>query len=295
MKPVRLFWWSPMRSPRLLKPELESNLSAWMRLGSSTRRPFRNFGDELSPLLVTAVSGRPVEWTPPRKADLVSVGSVFELAGKHPSGAAVWGTGLRGEPRADVATKVLQNLGEIVAVRGPRTREALSLAPQTPLGDPGLLSYLLVKPNTVLKSRRVFVPHFTTWNSREGRALLAKARSRGFDIIKPSLPPLEVLRCIAGANFVLSSSLHGVIVAHSLGVPASLLTVGGKAGQEPEWKFRDYFESIGASFEVEPWAILDDDKMLDDSAERALSMAEQLHSTAQILGTKLATVLKGAI
>lgn len=291
MKPIRLFWWSPVRSPRLLKPELERNLGAWIRLGNATRRPFLNFGDELSPLIVSAVTGRRVEWATPARAELVSVGSVFELAGRYPSCAAVWGTGLRGEPDTAVSAKFLQNLGNVLAVRGPRTRAALSLSSETVLGDPGLLAYMLVSSGRATNKRKVFIPHFTTWNSREGLGLLGKARSQGFEVIEPSRPPIEVIRAVAGASFVISSSLHGVIVAHSLGIPASLLAVGGRAGHEPDWKFKDYFESIEATFSVEPWGVFNDEKLMERSIERASAAKQELQAKAQMLGTKLEAVL----
>lgn len=294
MRSIRLFWWSPMRSPRLLKPELQTNLGAWMQLGAATRRPFLNFGDELSPLIVEAVSGRRVKWAAPREAEIVSVGSVLELAGRYPSSAAVWGTGLRGDPGTELAGRFRQNLGNVLAVRGPKTRTALSLSAETPIGDPGLLAYRLVDRERPSKERKVFVPHFTTWNSRAGLALLAKAKVGGFEIIQPSRSPLDVMRSIAGASFVMSSSLHGLIVAHSLGVPASLMAVGGKPGREPDWKFMDYFESIGADFAVEPWTVFDDTKLLKQTMERASSASEAIYSRAQSMGTKLAAALQDA-
>lgn len=294
MRPIRLFWWSPTRSPRLLKPELETNLGAWVKLGASTRRPFLNFGDELAPLIVEAVSGRRVKWSPPGKADIVSVGSIFELAGRYPSSAAVWGTGLRGDPGAEVAALFLQNLGNVLAVRGPKTRSALSLDEETPLGDPGLLAERLVKRQIRRGERKVFVPHFTTWNSRGGMALLAKAEAQGFEIVRPSLAPMAVMESIAAASFVMSSSLHGLIVAHSLGVPARLLAVGGRPGREPDWKFMDYFDSIGTEFAVEAWTVFDDARALRQSVELGYSVCEEIYEKAQMLAWRLHSVLQDA-
>jgi hypothetical protein len=295
MKPIRLFWWSPARSLRLIKPELETNMPAWMRLGAQTRRPFNNFGDELSPLLVKAITGREVRWAPPRNADLVSVGSVIELAGRFPSSAAVWGTGLRGEIDAATAEKFRTNLGPMLAVRGPGTRRCLGLGLETPLGDPGLLSDRIVSRKRRVSQRQLLIPHFTTWNSSKGRTFLARAKSRGFSILPPSLHPLEVLNAISEASFVLSSSLHGVIVAHSLGIPTRLLAVGGKPGQEPNWKYVDYFASIGAQYEVEPWTVISDDVLLALSTEKASVSRETIMYKCQELGSGLEKALRSIV
>lgn len=294
MKPLKLFWWSPVRSVRLLKPEIETNLSSWRRLGAKTRRPFLNFGDELSPLIVESVSGRKVQWASPRAAEIVSVGSVLELAGRYPSSAAVWGTGLRAAPEPATAIRFVENLGNVLAVRGPRTRSALRLGDDVALGDPGLLAERLVKRQAPRHERKVFVPHFTTWNSREGLRLLGKASGRGFEIVPPSLPPMAVMAAIADASFVMSSSLHGVIVAHSLGVPTRLLEVGGRPGNEPDWKFMDYFASLGSDYGAEPWSVFDDAKALAGSMEHGTAKCEEIQDSARSLGSRLADVLKDA-
>jgi hypothetical protein len=64
----------------------------------------------------------------------------------------------------------------------------------------------------------------------------------------PNQHPVEVVRAIGGAPIVYTSSLHGLIVADALGVPAALLRFSGpKLSGEPEFKYVDYFESVGSS------------------------------------------------
>jgi pyruvyltransferase len=51
---------------------------------------------------------------------------------------------------------------------------------------------------------------------------------------------------IAASDFVTGSSLHAIVIAESLGIPARLIT----SGAEPAFKYDDYFQGSGrAGFE----------------------------------------------
>lgn len=64
----------------------------------------------------------------------------------------------------------------------------------------------------------------------------------------PNRHPVDVVRAVGSASIVYASSLHGVIVADALGIPAALLRLSGsKRSREPEFKYADYFESVGSS------------------------------------------------
>ncbi|TKJ96929.1 hypothetical protein PlfCFBP13513_16140 [Plantibacter flavus] len=244
---IKAYWWSPLHAPKLLAPEVLDNPLVWVRLFGRTGRLFKNFGDEMNRSVLQYVTGRDVVWAPSNRAEVVAIGSILDLYLKNPGNAAVWGTGLRALPIPGSEARMRSELRTILAVRGPRTADALGVDPSVPIGDPGLLAPALIDRTLVQRTSQVmFVPHFRVWHTREGRAELAAARRRGIEIVPPNLHPVEVVRRLASARFVLSSSLHGVIVSHALGVPAQLISVND-GGTEPGFKFQDYFESVGAS------------------------------------------------
>ena len=242
--------------------------SAWMRTSRPPGRPFTNFGDELARHILEAVTGRRVRWSSLPNADVVSIGSVLERYLASDSQAAVWGTGLRrgeatshgGGPGEGAPNDGGLNHGglndgglndrrasrRILAVRGPLTAARLGLPADTPLGDPGILASMLLTGAPRRRFRRSFVPHFRMYTSAAGVRLVEGMRQAGFTIIQPSLHPIAVVELIAESDLVLSNGLHGLVLAHSLGIPARLVTSPFAVG-EPRFKFEDYWASLGRS------------------------------------------------
>jgi len=285
--PLRLFWWSPARSARLAFAE-RRNAPAWLRLGAATRRPLLNFGDELSALVVGAVAGRRVRWSRPAQAELLAIGSILNLAITRGAQGRVWGSGLRA-PLDATGTAAAREL-DYLAVRGPWTRDILNLAASTPLGDPGLLAPLLVPRREQAGARPILIPHFTAWGAAEARRSVSRASS-SLQVVEPSLPPLVVLRRIAASPAVFSSSLHGVIVAHSLGVPAVLVEQHEARGGEPEWKYADYYRSM----DVAPVRLSLDELGDDERRAGAIAAAHEISAPARSRAESLGAGLVGAL
>lgn len=212
----------------------------WWREASGTR----NFGDDLSPILVERLSGRRVEYAAPDGCELIAIGSLLESAVRMTRGrimsrpfsrARVWGTGSFG----DVA-RGYHHL-KYLSVRGPRTRDALKLSKQTLLGDPALLLAELVD-RPAKAHRWGIIPHVA---HRQDPAIRELGKHPGAHIIDLGMAdPLQAAREIAACDFVISSSLHGLIAADAFGVP-SVWTTPGDSLYGGIWKFYDYFESVG--------------------------------------------------
>lgn len=186
-----------------------------------------NFGDWLTPAILGAF-GIPVTWAPIRGAQLVMVGSVLS---KLPVGwpGMVLGTGLikRGmHPHVDQA--------RVLAIRGSLTRDAAHLSKRTPLGDPGILVPRLPR-NEYPPAGTVLVPHYVD------QAMVK--RHPGLQVIDIRRPAAEVAGKIAAAERVITSSLHALIAADSLGVPhvwePHAAVIGGS------FKFLDYGSAFG--------------------------------------------------
>lgn len=284
--PIGLFWWRPLRSPRLAIAE-RRNARAWAGLARDSRRTLVNFGDELSPLIVRHVAGRDCVWRPPSRADLIALGSLLEIALRRGAPPLVWGSGLRDGAAPPPAPSQRTSF---IAVRGPATRDALKLPAQVALGDPGLLAHRLCRrERSRLGTRRavLLIPHFSTWPTPRD--------SGGFDVVAPTQRAADVVARVAGARAVVSSSLHGIVVAHSLGVPAVLLAPQRGSSTETAWKYADHYDSLGAApVTLEPTE-LGSSQTLMQRIDEAEAQAPEIEQRAGALGETLSGVLRDAL
>lgn len=284
--PLRLFWWAPTRSLRLGWPEVRQGGPTWLRVAKAGGIPGRNFGDELSPLVVALASGRRVRWAPPGRADLVAIGSVMELQLQANSSCAVWGTGLRGAWPTSWERPSEQ---QVLAVRGELTRRELGLS--CPVGDPGVLIAQLTSTARVTRQGTVVLPHFRVWSSKQGRARLRELAASGSRVVSPALAPLEVAEQLRRSDLVLTSSLHGLITCHALGIPAIRVSFGEAVSEDSEFKYRDHETSLAVSvphLEIEHVLRLG---VPEESRQRACGIAEISATRCADLGTSLVRVL----
>ncbi|WP_338923874.1 polysaccharide pyruvyl transferase family protein (plasmid) [Pseudomonas silesiensis] len=219
----------------------------WCRGRGRSDQNQQNFGDYLSAQLVEIFSGREVVYAPIDKAEMIAVGSVLGREKKakqwgFPRRLHIWGTG------SGNSDDVFSGRHHYHAVRGLKCKGQIQgLKTQPVVGDPGLLSPWVINKPSGKKISVGLIPHFSHHNTPEIAALLsAIPNSR---IINVFSPVKQVLEEIASCDFVLSSSLHGLIVADSYHVPNMWLTLQ----RDPAWefKFKDYYSSFGL-FDREP-------------------------------------------
>jgi len=194
------------------------------------RRPVKNFGDLLGPVLVDRIlAERGLDETH-GSGRLLTVGSILHFA---QPGDVVWGSGINGKEAKPVGSADL----DVRAVRGPVTRRVLREAgidvPEV-YGDPGLLwGRFWPREHYLSGARREvgLVPNLHDW------------RRYGSDprAINPQGDPHQVISKIAHCDFVVATSLHGVVVAESLGIPARLLA----PSTESMHKYHDYYRGTG--------------------------------------------------
>lgn len=228
----------PKTAPEIREPTVAIKMFWWK---SDDGVP--NFGDELSCDAVRYCSGQDVEHAKIPRAHLVAVGSLLNMTAKVLNNQTqkrihVWGSGL-------MHPAVLSHFGNRLithSVRGPLTRSALGLEQQElPLGDAGLLASRMYATDSEKRYAIGLLPHHTQDDDPRIAALAASLPD--CTIISANQQPEPVARAIAECDFVISSSLHGLIVADSLGVPNRWLSLGAlhKGGY---FKFYDYFLSI---------------------------------------------------
>lgn len=215
---VEVFHWNPRR------PIVRGRFGQWLPKGRGTN----NFGDMMGPAIVRALapSSRPVN----AGARLLAVGSILHFA--H-DGDVVWGSGVNGKvPTSQIDAADL----DIRAVRGPLTAELLrSKGMDVPeiFGDPGLLlpDLLGVRRSENPTRRLLIVPNLHDW----------PIWRRDPAVINPRSPFEDVVQAVAESSQVVASSLHGLVMADALGVPASLL----RPSKESLFKYEDYYEGTG--------------------------------------------------
>lgn len=154
----------------------------------------------------------------------------------------VWGSGL-----ISAQKKVKQPIGKIWSVRGPLTKQALiSQGIECPacFGDPALLVSRFYQPKVIKKYKLGIIPHYKDENNP---AISEFIKGRN-DVKIVSMSTYKNWRDIPNAvcscEFIISSSLHGLIVSDSYGVP----NVWAKFSEEitgGSFKFLDYFASVG--------------------------------------------------
>jgi len=207
-----------------------------MKIKTHWFRHTPNFGDQLTPLLLNHF-GYEAEWAEISDAELLCIGSYLEHVPEDYSGV-ILGTGCisyRTEKRFPRA--------EILAVRGPLTERALGLS-DTVWGDPGLLAESLVCQRGEKAYVIGFLPHYADKDNAAIRAIV-DANPDDCCIIDVQHDPINVLYAINACECVLSSSLHGLIAAESLGIPSRWIYAPGLQGGR--FKFDDYFESADYS------------------------------------------------
>jgi pyruvyltransferase len=191
-----------------------------------------NFGDELAKVVIEKILEKEVQRGNLEKKSeklLFSVGSVLNFAR---DGDVVWGSGSRSH------NLIFPKNLDIRAVRGPLTRNLLlkqGIACPEIYGDPALLLPLLFPEYK--KAQNPSFDYIIIPNIGE-----ISAFKNYKNVVNPTEDYKTVVQYILRSKLVISSSLHGIIVAEAFGVPARLLKM---TRMEPFWKYLDYYESTG--------------------------------------------------
>lgn len=209
-------------------------------------RPFPgNFGDWLSPLVVSRISGQGVCFVPPkgveRKPHLVSIGSIARFINDQ---SVVVGTGASAES-ADLHPRARYH-----SLRGPLTAALLQDGggPRVEsFGDPAvLLRRLIPVEQTETNGRLLLVRHFTHAN-------LPVTLPDGIDeaSVFRSSPDehASLMQTLHQYDGVVTSAMHIMIACHSYGIPVTLISFRGfeETVSGSGMKYRDY--SLGAALD----------------------------------------------
>ncbi len=199
------------------------------------RTRINNFGDLLGPEIVHRMvlhEGLDPGREPARR--LLAVGSILHFAEDHD---VVWGAGVNGKINAQEHR--FASL-DVRAVRGPLSRAFLrerGIEVPEVYGDPGLLVSRLW-PERELPRPEVEEAHVTVVPNLHDMKYFDPADPR---VVDPQKPLNDVLARIKWSARIVASSLHGLVVADSFGIPATLFA----PSVEGAFKYRDHLAATG--------------------------------------------------
>ena len=234
-----------------------------------------NFGDILAPLLLTRFAYLKVEWSPVASAEVVSIGSVLEHIPLNWTGYIV-GSGLL---REQSKLKFDPYRAKILALRGPLS--ARGIRGDFALGDPALLSNELIEHQNK-KWDLGIVPH---WQDGQLAARFKNLIPSKYsvNVINPWDDPLTVIKGIASCRRIVTSSLHGMIVADAIGgIPRRVEVCDSLAADGGMFKFQDYSASIKTPLEI--------GKMTEPERNRIDDVKFQIYDAFRELGKQYAKV-----
>lgn len=217
---LRLFWWNEVKIQR---------------------KKFENYGDLIGKYLVEKISKKNVVWVKPSAFSIfnwfspiyVTVGSILTHVNKY---CIVWGSGI-------ISKNHPIHKAEFIAVRGPQTRKYLmSQGFEVPeiYGDPALLLPDYFYPIIQKKYKYGIIPHYNDMDIVKGW-FKDNDNIHIIDLMTNDVESKtkEILSC----NKIISSSLHGIIVAHAYQIPAVWQKFSEKIFGD-DIKYQDYMESV---------------------------------------------------
>ena len=177
--------------------------------------------------------------------DIIACGSIVEIAANALTQAPcyVWGSGLLND-----GAKIHHPRLHICGVRG-RLTAARVTGRNVAVGDPALLCRRLLKgPNRGKRWRVGVIPHYVDRAEVEVKRLVSRLPHAV--TIDVRWPVHEVLEYVAACEFILSSSLHGLVVADGMGVANQWIRPSRRVLGNG-YKFQDH-ASVFGRYELKP-------------------------------------------
>lgn len=194
------------------------------------RDEYGNFGDDLNPWLWPRLL--PDLLHDAAAPALVGIGTIMN--DQLPDGPKVIvgaGVGYGAAPR-------LTEEWAVHFVRGPNTARALGLPTSHSITDPAHLITQFIRPLPRGKGT-VFIPHHVSALRADWKSVAAAA---GMTYVDPASGPMHVVEAIRAARLVVTSAMHGAIVADAFRVPWIRVR---EYSHLNDFKWQDWGDSLG--------------------------------------------------
>lgn len=231
-----------------IKYWINSNTYLW----SHKITPY-NWGDYINLILAELISGRkalPYKYAS-AKQSIAMVGSILPWAIEPDT--IVWGSGCLNS--RDELWNHIQKPKQVLAVRGPLTRKVLMdhgiYCPEI-YGDPALLFPRYYQPKVEKQYKYGVILHAST-------SLTGSIVSHFHTLLGDSvlfIDPImfnkwnEFIDKILSCEYILSSSLHGIIIADAYKIPNLWISLTNNEHPDNNFKFKDYYLSIGKTIDT---------------------------------------------
>lgn len=206
-----------------------------------------NFGDDLNLILIEKISKKKV--IPYRysimgklgkKKNYLCIGSILNVLTNQQT--EVWGSGVLSDQLSLPARPVKVN-----AVRGPLTRQYLiDKGVECPevYGDPAILLPIYFQPQTQIKKYKLgVIPHYKDTYLPIVKEYGCLKEIQILDMMNYGSCQ-EFIDRISSCEYIISSSLHGIIIADAYNIPNLWVEFSDNV-QGAGYKFRDYYLSAG--------------------------------------------------
>lgn len=206
-----------------------------------------NFGDFVTPWLANYFTNRPiinVRNIPSSEGAILGVGSIVQAYGENHKNIKVWGSGIiSAENHLATATKLKKaNLDHVYACWGELTKKFFNnydFSHSEILGDPALLFGKIYKPRNLKKYKYAIIPHYIHFK------LFKEMEIEDCIIIDVRDELTEVIDRIYNSDKIISTSMHGLIIAQSYGIPWLHLYINdGRLLMGEEFKFEDFYSIL---------------------------------------------------
>lgn len=167
---------------------------------------------------------------------------------------SIWGSGFLSEKHT-----LIHSPNEVLALRGKLTEKKINglFGKSTDqFGDPGLLFKEFYNPIFPKEYKLGIIPHFKELDEKVIQDIKSKY---GFEIniISPTIDVFKFADEVSKCESILSSSLHGLVLAESYGIPTSRISISNKL-IGGDYKFEDYYSGVNIPLKaVKPFNLLE--------------------------------------
>lgn len=197
----------------------------------------KNFGDILNAYYIEKITGKKPVWVDMRyyrHKHLASIGSIVHMSNK---GSVIMGAGI-----INLTVPRINSIEyrKVCFLRGEMTQKTMNLDNENiKLCDPGLFLPLLFNPDVEKETEIGIIPHI--WEMDYFSKIEFDDNIKIISVVDDVE---SFVKNILSCKYILSASLHGLIVSDAYKIPNHWI-IGGKKPEKWQFKFYDYYSSCG--------------------------------------------------
>lgn len=194
-----------------------------------------NAGDLVTPFLLKKFGFTPI-LTAPEESKLICCGSLLQRLDPSYKNYILGSGFLTEGPALELLS------AKILAIRGKFSRDRVGAPKETVLGDPGLLLANYLPHRERKKYLLGIVPHYSEKEDPWLVSFIQKNEKHAI-LVDIKKDPMNVLQKMDQCEYILASSLHGIVFADSLKMPRLWISLSSFKPSKL-YKFNDYFSAF---------------------------------------------------